>query len=207
MRSRHSISRAANEGRAASASPPCVMRRPNGRCSLNGLVWPSPDSGLRICRFQTQCAFGSDSSYAKLSPPHLFGEDFFLQRLRPEIGRVPVRRTRDSKDALEKPAAVTLPCSGHFRRVSTCRQKNRTVSVKDRWRTAHLLLRRGGLRRKSGSTSGSCPCDFTSSASRWPAGSLRRLCGLRHPPCLEMIASLLLPARLSRETPFQAIEI
>ena len=22
---------------------PCVMRRPNGRCSLSGLVWPSPD--------------------------------------------------------------------------------------------------------------------------------------------------------------------
>src|SRR5262249_52794618 len=44
--------------------------------------------------------------------------DFLPQRLRPEIGRVPFRRTRDSKDALEKPAV-----SGHFRRVSTCRQK------------------------------------------------------------------------------------
>ena len=31
------------------------------------------------------------------------------QRLRPEIGRVPFRRTRDSKDALEKPTV-----SGHF---------------------------------------------------------------------------------------------
>src|SRR5262249_55158912 len=37
-------------------------------------------------------------------------------RLRSEIGRLPFRRTRDSKDALEKPAV-----SGHFRRVSTCR--------------------------------------------------------------------------------------
>jgi hypothetical protein len=39
-----------------------VTRRPNGRCSLSGLVWPSPDSGLRICRFQTQRASSSDSS-------------------------------------------------------------------------------------------------------------------------------------------------
>ena len=43
--------------RAASASPPCVMRRPNGRCSLSGLVWPSPDSGLHISQFQTQHGF------------------------------------------------------------------------------------------------------------------------------------------------------
>src|SRR4029077_15384685 len=44
--------------------------------------------------------------------------DFLPQRLRSEIGRHSFRRTRDSKDALEKPAA-----RGHFRRVSTCRQK------------------------------------------------------------------------------------
>src|SRR5262249_11055696 len=41
--------------------------------SLSGSVWPSPDSGLRICRFQTQRASSSDSSYAKLSSPQLFG--------------------------------------------------------------------------------------------------------------------------------------
>src|SRR5262249_25109050 len=44
--------------------------------------------------------------------------DFFPQRLRSEIGRVPFRRTRDSKNALEKPAV-----SGHFRRVSTAQSE------------------------------------------------------------------------------------
>ena len=48
------------------------------------------------------------------------------------------------------------------------------------------------------------------STSSAPDGRLE-LCdgsaGQRHLPCSETIASLLLPARLSRETPFQAIEI
>src|SRR5262249_57545958 len=48
------------------------------------------------------------------------------------------------------------------------------------------------------------------STSSAPDGRLE-LCdgsaGQRHFPCYETIASLLLPARLSRETPFQAIEI
>src|SRR5262249_18941562 len=102
-------------------SPPCVMRRPNGRCSLSGLVWPSPDSTsshLQIsdaARFQQRQLLGEALA---TTPFRRQERDFLPQRLSPEIGRVPVRRTRDSKDALEKPAV-----SGHFRRVSTCRQK------------------------------------------------------------------------------------
>src|SRR5262249_39278617 len=95
------------------------MRRPNGRCSLSGSVWPSPDSTSSHLQI---------SDAVRIRQRQLLGEtlattpfrrqerDFSPQRLRSEIGRVPVRRTRDSKDALEKPAV-----SGHFRRVSTCR--------------------------------------------------------------------------------------
>src|SRR5262245_6121549 len=92
------------------------MRRPNGRCSLSGLVWPSPDSTSSHLQI---------SDAVRIRQRQLLGEtlgttpfrrqerDFLPQRLRSEIGRVPFRRTRDSKDALETPAA-----SGHFRRVS-----------------------------------------------------------------------------------------
>src|SRR5262245_3568069 len=48
------------------------MRRPNGRCSLNGLVWPSPDS-TAFTDFSWRAHPASDSFWAKLSPPHLFG--------------------------------------------------------------------------------------------------------------------------------------
>ena len=98
-----------------------VVRRPNGRCSLSGLAWPSPDS--TSSRLQI-------SDGVRIQQRQLLGEalvttafrrqerDFLPQRLRPEIGRVPFRRPGDPKDALEKPAV-----SGHFRRVSLCRQK------------------------------------------------------------------------------------
>src|SRR5262249_48745288 len=103
------------------ASPTCVMRRPNGRCSLSGLVWPSPDptsSRLQISdgvRIQHRQLLGEALATTAFRRQE---RDFLPKRLRPEIGRLPARRTRDSKDALEKPAV-----SGHFRRVSTCGQK------------------------------------------------------------------------------------
>src|SRR5262249_56356844 len=60
--------------------------RPNGRCSLSGSVWPSPDSGLRICRLQTQRA----ATASEASRHHTFsapGTGFFAAetevRIRP----------------------------------------------------------------------------------------------------------------------------
>src|SRR5262249_34234794 len=104
-----------------SASPPCVMRRPNGRCSLSGLVWPSPDptsSHLQIsdaARFQQRQLLGEALA---TTPFRRQERDFLPQRLRSEIGRLPFRRPGDPKDDWKKPAV-----RGHFRRVSTCRQK------------------------------------------------------------------------------------
>src|SRR5262249_21413335 len=97
------------------------MRRTNGRCSLSGLVRPSPDS--TSSRLQI-------SDGVRIQPRQLLGEalattpfrrqerDFLPQRLRSKSAVCPFRRTRESKDELEKPAV-----SGHFRRVSTCRKK------------------------------------------------------------------------------------
>src|SRR5262245_26645719 len=66
------------------------MRRPNGRCSLSGLVWPSPDStsshlqisdGVRIRQRQLLVE-------ALATTPFRHQErDFLPQRLRSEIGR------------------------------------------------------------------------------------------------------------------------
>src|SRR5262249_54308274 len=101
--------------------PTCVMRRTNGRCSLSGLVWPSPDSTSSHLQI---------SDAVRIRQRQLLGEtlattpfrrqerDFLRQRLRSEIGRLPFRRLGDEKDAWGKTAV-----SGHFRHVSTCRQK------------------------------------------------------------------------------------
>src|SRR5262249_34529382 len=105
--------------RAASASPPCVMRRTNGRCSLSALVWPSPDSTsshLQISdgvRIQQRQLLGEALA---TTPFRRQERDFLPQRRGSESGRVPFGRRGDSKDALKKPAV-----SGHFRRVSNSR--------------------------------------------------------------------------------------
>src|SRR5262245_6219995 len=98
-----------------------VVRPPNGRCSLSGLAWPSPDStssrlqisdGVRIQQRQLLGeALGT-------TPFRRQERDFLPRRPRSEIGPLPFRRLRRPNDALEKPAV-----GGHFRRVSTCRQK------------------------------------------------------------------------------------
>src|SRR5215469_16590878 len=87
------------------------MRRPNGRCSLSGLVWPSPDSTsshLQISdgvRIQQRQLLGE----ALATTPFRRQERNFLpQRLRSEIGRVPFRRTRDQRTHWKSPPSTGI---------------------------------------------------------------------------------------------------
>src|SRR5262249_4687898 len=85
--------------RAASASPPCVMRRPNGRCSLSGSVWPSPDSTSSRLQISDAVRIRQRQLLRETlgcTPFRRKERVFLLQRLRPEICRLPFRRTRDS---------------------------------------------------------------------------------------------------------------
>src|SRR5262249_42142895 len=104
------------------------MRRPNGRCSLSGLVWPSPDP--TSSHLQT-------SDRVRIRQRQLLGEalvttafrrqerDFLPQRVRREMGRLPFGRRGAPKDALEKPAVSGHSCARCARGTSSSARHNR----------------------------------------------------------------------------------
>src|SRR6516164_9939404 len=69
------------------------MRRPNGRCSLSGSVWPSPDSTSSHLQFSDGVRFQQRQLLGEAlatTPFRRQERDFLPQRLRPEIDRLPL---------------------------------------------------------------------------------------------------------------------
>src|SRR5215475_10747204 len=100
------------------------MRRPNGRCSLTGSVWPSPDSTSSHLQI---------SDAVRIRQRQLLGEalattafrrqerDFLPQRLRSEIGRLPVRRRETRRTHWKSPPLVGIfGASPHVGRKREC---------------------------------------------------------------------------------------
>src|SRR5262249_30477255 len=86
------------------------MRRTNGRCSLSGLVWPSPDSTSSHLQISAGVRIQQATASSRSSRHHFPRQerDFLPQRLRSEIGRVPSGERETRRTHWKSPPLVGI---------------------------------------------------------------------------------------------------